>query len=111
MAELNQTLGFIGAQSVGETLEGYYLQAGYDLLAGRGGEQALTPYLRWEQLDTQAVVPDGWARNPANDRAVLTLGLDFKPLPQLVFKLDWEHNTTAAESGVDQVNVAIGYIF
>jgi hypothetical protein len=111
VAELNQAVGFTGSQSVGETLEGFYLQAGYDLLAGRGGEQALTPYLRWEQLDTQAAVPDGWSRNPANDREVLTLGLDYKPLPQLVFKLDWEQNTNAADSGVDQVNFAIGYIF
>ncbi len=42
-----------------KTMEGYYLQAGWDLLARRQGAQSLTPYLRWENVDTQKEVPDG----------------------------------------------------
>lgn len=111
VAELNQALGLASTASVGEELEGWYLEAGYDLLAAGGSSASLTPFVRWEAVDTQAAVPTGWEGDPANDQRVLTLGLAYQPLPQVVFKLDWQQVETGASSGVDQVNVGLGYIF
>ncbi len=73
VARLNEALGYAGDQSVGETLEGGYLEAGYDVLAGRG-TSSLTPYLRWERLNTQQEVPDGWTRQPGQRRAASDAG-------------------------------------
>jgi len=112
VARLNRALGLTGSRSVGERLEGYYLQAGYDLgtLFG-GGRQSLTPFARWEAYDTQARVPAGFARDPANDVEVLTIGIDWKPIAPLVFKADWQDFDNGAGTAVDQFNLALGYVF
>ena len=110
VARLNEALGYQGDQSVGEALEGGYLQAGYDLLAGRG-QSSLTPYLRWEQINTQQEVPDGWSANPANDEQLLTLGLAYQPIEQLIFKAEYQKIDDEAGTGVDQFNLSMGYIF
>jgi len=111
VARLNAALGLTGAESVGEELRGHYVEAGYDLFSGRGGHASLTPYLRWEGLDTQAEVPRGFRANPANDRESLTLGLAFQPIDPIVLKLDWQDYDNSAGTGDDQLNVALGYIF
>jgi len=110
VARLNEALGYTGNQSVGETLEGGYLQAGFDVLAGRG-KSSLTPYLRWEQINTQQEVPEGWSSNPANDEQLLTLGLAYQPIEQLIFKAEYQNIDDEAGTGVDQFNLSTGYIF
>ncbi|HEX6203768.1 MAG TPA: hypothetical protein VF100_12260, partial [Thermoanaerobaculia bacterium] len=107
--DLNRALGLTGGASVGELLEGFYVEAGYDVLAG--GERSLTPYVRWEQLDTQAEVPAGFARNPARDVESLTLGLAFQPIDAIILKADYQDYDNGAGTGIDQINVALGYIF
>jgi hypothetical protein len=111
VSELDQTLGLVGDESIGERQRGLYLEAGYDLLTRRGGGQSLTPFVRWESYDTQAEVPSGYARDPANDVEVLTLGLAWKPIEQLVVKADYMNVDNQAGTGVDQVNLALGWVF
>jgi hypothetical protein len=110
VARLNEALGYQGDQSVGETLEGGYLLAGFDVLAGRG-RSSLTPYLRWEKINTQQKVPEGWSANPANDEQLLTLGLAYQPIEQLIFKAEYQNIDNEAGTGVDQFNLSMGYIF
>ncbi len=110
VAQLNQALGYSGAQSVGEKLEGGYLEAGYDVLAGRNAS-SLIPYVRWERLNTQQEVPVGWSADPANDQKLLTLGLAYQPISQLIFKAEYLNVDNKAGTGVDQFNLALGYIF
>jgi hypothetical protein len=111
VAALNEALGLEGSASVGEEMEGYYLQAGWDVLSRRQGRQSLTPYVRWETVDTQKRVPDGWERNPATDTEIFTLGLAYQPIEQIIVKIDWQDIDNGAGTGVDQFNVAFGYIF
>ncbi len=109
--ELNTELGFQGADSVGERLEGGYVQVGWDLLAGRQGQQALIPFVRWEDVDTQVRVPDGWMINPANQVEILTVGMSYKPLEQIVVKADWQKVDNRASTGVDRFSLGLGYVF
>lgn len=111
VAALNEALGYQGGASVGEELEGTYVQAGWDLLARRQGRQSLTPYVRWESVDTQKQVPDGWQRDGSTDVEILTLGIAYQPIEQIILKLDFQDIENAAGTGVDQFNVALGYIF
>jgi hypothetical protein len=112
VAALDAALGLTGDRSVGEELEGWYLQLGYDVFASWGkGEQSLVPYARWEALDTQREVPAGFRRNPANDTESLTLGFAFKPIDSLVLKLDHQDFDNGAGTATDQFNVLLGYIF
>jgi hypothetical protein len=111
VAALNAALGRTGEASIGSKLQGYYVQLGYDVLAGRSGGKSLTPYARYESYDTQKEVPSGFRRNPANDVSSLTLGVAFKPIDQIVLKADYQKYDNAAKTGVDQVHVLLGYIF
>ena len=92
---------------------GWYVEAGYDLssLLPRFGEASLTPYVRYEQLDTQRSVPAGFARNPASELTVFTYGLQFRPMPQTVIKWDYQNTDNEAGTGLDQWNIGVGYIF
>lgn len=97
------------ARKVGTKQFGGYLEAGYDVL--RGGKQALIPFLRWERLNTQQEVVSGVVANGANDKTVLTLGLNYKPIPNVVVKADYQKIENRALTGRNQFNVALGYYF
>lgn len=103
-ALINEQNGLVGDESVGKTFGGWYTEAGYDLM--QKGTMSLTPYLRYERLDTQRSVPLGFERNPENNRRIWTFGMAFKPISQTVVKVDWEK---AREE--NQWNIALGYIF
>ena len=107
--ELNAANGFSGADSVGEELEGFYVEAGYDVLGLLAPEtsMSLSPYLRFESIDTQAAVPSGFASDPANDFDVVTLGINFQPIDNVVFKFDYQDY----DDGLDRFNASVGYAF
>ena len=111
-AALNETLGYTGNGSVGETLNGFYVQAGYDLLHRTTYVgQSFMPYLRFERVNTQASVPSGYESNPASDKSSITFGAAYQPEPRIVFKLDYKNNSNEADSGLDQLNFQVGYVF
>lgn len=109
VTELNTALGLAGTDSVGEELQGAYVEVGYDVLGWLAPEcdQELSPYVRLEAVDTQAEVPAGFASDPANDFDVLTLGLNWRPHRNLVFKLEFQDQEHAA----DGVDLALGFTF
>ncbi|HEX9730264.1 MAG TPA: hypothetical protein VGA37_17350 [Gemmatimonadales bacterium] len=111
VAEINEVKGLTGSASVGERLIGWYGQLGYDALWRTASRHQLIPYLRYEAIDTQNRVPAGYAANPANDGTILTLGVAWKPLPQLVAKTDYGIFRNGADTGLNQLNIAIGYLF
>jgi hypothetical protein len=112
VAQLNALSGLTGNKSIGESLGGWYVEAGYDLATLRNfGEASLMPYVRYEQLDTQRSVPTGFSRNPANDQKIFTYGIQFRPISQTVIKVDYQDADNEADSGLNQWNIGIGYIF
>ncbi|HEX6851335.1 MAG TPA: hypothetical protein VF139_07980 [Candidatus Polarisedimenticolaceae bacterium] len=111
-ARINAAQGLTGAGSVGERQYGMYAEAGYDVLAHRDGtKQALIPFVRYERFNTQDRVPEGFTADPANDVTVTTVGASWKPIPNIAIKLDWNKFENEARTGVDQVNLAVGYLF
>jgi hypothetical protein len=111
VSDLNDYLGLTGMDSIGSRMEGWYGEVGYDVLAHRDTRQELIPFIRYEDFDTQARVPDGFLRDPAHDRNSWTLGLSYKPHPNVVIKFDWHDEDNAAGTGQDQFNLALGYMF
>lgn len=110
---LNADLGFTGPDSVGEKLEGWYAEAAYDVMGwlSAGSKQSLSPFVRYETFDTQAEVPDGFVSDPANDDEILTVGLDWKPMPHVVFKADVMALEDAAGGDSTRFNIGMGYVF
>ena len=109
VSELNSALGLTGTSSIGERLEGGYVELGYDVLTALApvSNQSLTPFVRFETLDTQAEVPGGFASNPSNDQEIMTMGIQWKPVHQVVVKADYEDR----DRGADQWNLLVGYVF
>jgi hypothetical protein len=109
---LNQVLGFTGNKSVGETLQGFYVQAGYDVLSRTPYTgQTLMPYIRYEAYNTQHAVPAGFSKDPSKEVRNLTVGVAFYPESRVVFKADFKNVDNEANTGINQVNAAVGYIF
>lgn len=110
-AAINARQGLSGNESVGSRLTGWYVQGGYDVLRHAAGEISLVPYLRYEQLNTQQRVPAGFVADPANDREVISFGAMLRPIPEISVKGEYQLHANAARSGVDQLNIALGYLF
>lgn len=111
---INLNNGLDGADSIGEELYGFYVEAGYNVLSLTDvGQyfQYLTPFVRFEKYDTQYRVPSGFQRNPANDRITVTYGLSYKPIPNVVVKLDFQDRRNEDDSADNQFNVGLGYVF
>jgi hypothetical protein len=112
--QIDQALGILPGSdaSVGERLKGWYLQAAWDILSlGEARHQSLSPFLRFEALDTQDGVPTGYVEDLSLQQRIWTLGLCWKPIPQVSIKADYQDVDNAAGTGVDGFNVGLGWIF
>jgi hypothetical protein len=103
--------GLSGPDSVPERFRGSYAEAGYDLLFFRGGRSSLIPFVRYERFNTQDRVPAGFSSDPANDVTLWTFGANYRPIPQIVLKADFDRYSNRARTGVNQWNVAVGWLF
>lgn len=110
---LNRHNGLTGMNSVGETLEGWYVTAAYDVLplVRMRTTQSLAPFLQYQKYNTQSAVPAGFDADPANDRSIVTVGLTYKPHPNVAFKFDYQDAENKANTGIDQWNLAVNYLF
>ncbi|MBI4456778.1 MAG: hypothetical protein HY644_12880 [Acidobacteria bacterium] len=111
VAELNKVRNLTGKASIGETMQGGYLQVGYNILSQFRETPGLTPYYRFETLNTQHEVPPGFSADGARDRTFHTLGFEFRPIYPIVIKTDYQWSRNKAKSGLNQFNLAIGYAF
>jgi hypothetical protein len=109
--ELNQLNGLTGASGVGSAMLGWYLEGGYDVLRSVGTPHQLLPYVRYERVDTQRDVAAGYSADPANDLTVTSLGVAWKPVPQVVGKLGYQLHSNQADTGVNQLNIQMGWLF
>lgn len=108
----------IVSAALGETIasrqNAWYVEAAYDVLPHLvyGTRQSLSPFVRFEQLDTQLGVPSGFARNASKDRQVYTVGLSYKPLDKVVLKADYKNYTTdGINPSADEVALGIGFVY
>jgi len=109
VARLNAAAGFTGSDSVGEELEGGYVELAYDLMQLFDGEgpASVRPFVRYETVDTQADVPSGFSANSANDFDLVTFGVAIEPIDNVIVKLDYED----WDDGDDRFNASVGYVF
>ena len=77
----------------------------------RGETQYLAPFFRYEHFDTQQHVPSGLVRDATKDTELYTVGLTYKPHPQIVLKLDYRNFQQAQGERADDVNFGAGFVF
>jgi len=104
------------SQQVPEGQFGWYVEAGYDVapLLWKQARFTLTPWLRYEDYNLQQKVSadTGLPADPALDGTMVTVGLESKPHPKVVVKLDWVHPSN--ESGKptsDEIRLGAGFIY
>jgi hypothetical protein len=100
-------------ESIGETLSGWYVELGMDISDMILGESeiSITPFIRVEEYNTQEDIPAGFKQSGDNDVEIVTVGINVKPIHNIVFKADYQIVDTASNSGTDQLNLAMGYEF
>jgi hypothetical protein len=104
----------IGAtEVVASGMLGGYVEIAYDVLRWilPDSEKTLEPFFRFEYLDTQFNVPSGFSADESQRGQVYTAGLQFKPIPNVVFKADVRNRVAAEGNAPDEVNLGIGLAF
>jgi hypothetical protein len=108
---VSEILGKAPQEYVGSRAWGGYVEAGYDVLTLLGSSMSLTPFLRFEALNPQAAVEGAGVLDPALNQRVVTTGIDFKPIPQVVVKADWQQITSQAPGSLQQWDLGIGFVY
>ncbi len=86
---------------------GWYLEGAYHVW--QQDNHDLAPFVRYERYNTQKEVAAGFTTDPKNDEKVITIGLNYKPHPQVVIKADYQNYD--ADNKKDRWNLGIGYMF
>lgn len=111
VARLNQARSLTGANGIGELQQGGYVQLGYNVLSQTARQLAVTPYYRFEKLDTHAEVPGGFTIDRSRNIDAHTFGVEVKPINNIVVKFDYQAIGNQARTGRDQFNIGLGYSF
>lgn len=100
-------------QTIGKENYGWYTEVGYDILPllMKDTAQYLAPFFRYEQLDTIASAPTGFADDPTKDRQIFQFGLQYKPIPNVVIKADYRNFVAKKGDLPDDFNLGFGFIF
>ena len=94
---------------LGKQMMGYYIEAGYDLLHGK--EQALVPFVRYENYNTQHKMAAGETANKAYDRQDLFVGLSYHLAKGAVVKADYQNSKDGKDVKSHFVNFGVGVWF
>lgn len=86
---------------------GWFVQGAYTFELG--GEMTLAPFARYERFNAQSRLPLGLIADPENSDKVLTAGVSFHPLANVVVKTDYQKFFDNNDN--DRINLGLGYMF
>src|SRR5450631_533922 len=103
----------MGAVAVASQLRGGYVEAGYDVLRLLAPKTAqdVTLFFRYDYANTQASVPAGFAANPAFIRYTETVGLVYRPIPEVGLKADYRRHEFGAGPSYNEFATALTWMF
>lgn len=113
-AELNraleQQMGF--NPNVAKSQLGYYAETAYHVLPFHKTVD-VAPFFRFERFNTQHRMAQGFLPLPQFDRTAYTLGISFRPNPDVALKLDYQfmRNRSEVIPIPNRFNVGIGWWF
>jgi hypothetical protein len=111
--QLSRLLEVAPNRSIAERMQGGYVEAAYDVmqLLLPGSEKELSPFFRFEYLDTQSEIATGFVRDRRQPRRVYIPGIEFKPHPSVVLKLDYRKVDNWTGDAPDELAFGFGLIF
>lgn len=103
----------VKAQVIGSENFGWYAELGYDVLPWlfKNTTQYLAPFVRYERLDTIAKASTGFADDLTKDWQIYQVGLQYKPIPNVVIKADYRNRIAKQGPLSDDFNLGFGFIF
>jgi hypothetical protein len=103
----------MAAVPVASQSRGGYLEAAYDVLRlfTPDSLHSVTLFGRYDYADTQAAVPAGFTALPQFRRQTATLGLVWRPRPQIALKLDARRHFLGAGPSFNEIASAITWMF
>lgn len=112
-----RTSDWAAGNALGEEMAGYYIEAAVRLMEfiNPNTEQELTVFVRKSEYNTHESVPVGVTADPTYEVEVVTVGIDYKPHENVVFKVDYQNRDNASKDptkkATDQINIGMGYSF
>lgn len=91
---------------------GWYFDAGYDIAGLLGWNSNLVPFLRYQDINTAASTLTGGDSEKENHNKLWMAGLSYRPIPQVVFKVDYSRSTNQlSDKNTEYFNLGVGYMF
>ena len=113
-AELNDALARTTGvnPNIARTLRGSYVEASYRVISGAAFGD-VGAFVRYENVDTQYRMPDGYVPLQAFDRDQWVVGATYWPDPDIAIKVDYIHqrNRSAVISAPSSFNFGLGWWF
>ncbi len=99
--------------TIGSQNYGWYSEIGYDVLPllWENTPQYLAPFFRYERLNTMSKVPNGYTVDLSKDWEIFQVGLQYKPIPNVVIKADYRNYLAKQGLLPDDFNLGFGFIF
>ena len=105
----SQAYNNLTGRDLGSALQGWYLEAAYNLLP-QTKKQQLFAFARYEDYNTHADT-EGFNKNLSYDRNEWTFGLSYKLAPGAVVKADYQIRDNEANTGTNRLNFGVGVWF
>ena len=107
-----EAYNMITGQDLGSALQGYYVEAAYNLLS-QEKKQQLFGFVRYEAYDTHQKIEGNLTDNLLYDRQEWTFGLSYKIAQGAVVKGDYQlkNNASPISTSTNQLNFGIGVWF
>ena len=98
--------------NVASQLRGFYMEPAVHLLP-RQKHQDVIFFTRYENYDTQRVMPHGFSAHPEYDRDAWFIGLTYKPTQDIAFKVDYVFRNSQSVTHEDRngFNAGLGWWF
>jgi hypothetical protein len=98
--------------NIARGLRGFYTEVAYRLW-NAGAPRDLVAFVRYENIDTQHRMPNGWVPLKEFDRDAWVTGLTYYPDPDVALKVDYVHlrNQSGVFRSPSSFNVGLGWWF
>ena len=108
---LPQAAGFPRTQ-VAQNAMTYSGEVGYNILSFWGCKAKLFPFLRYEYYNTMYGVEKGELKKSRYEVDIVSAGINYYPLPNLVFKADYAHRRIdrGKYNSENTVSASVGYV-